>query len=129
MESPLAWLMLAAARKQGGTKENTTTEVTAQKIAATQSVAAAVTNAPPTATVTFGRPDATTGTVLGQLTTSDPEGKKVTVALTSAPSAGTLAYNAKTGVLTYTPTTAQRFMAATASDPDGTTIAMSITVS
>jgi YVTN family beta-propeller protein/VCBS repeat-containing protein len=124
VESPVAWLMLAAARRQVGTTDITTT--TAQ-MAAAQTVAAAVTNQPPTATVTWGRPDATTGAVLGQLSTSDPEGKTVTVTLTSPPSAGTLAYNSKTGVITYTPTTAQRFLAATSSND--ATIAMTLTVS
>ena len=126
-ESPLAWVLLGAARKQIGTTEDAGTDIAAASMAATQTVAAAVANQPPTATVTFGRPDATTGTVTGQLITSDPEGKKVAVALTTAPSAGTLAYNAKTGVLTYTPTSAQRFIAATTSTDD--TIAMTLTVS
>ncbi len=127
-ESPLAWLFLAAARRQVGQTETASIDLTAQPMAATQTVAAAATNQPPTAAVTWGRPDATTGKVLGQLTTSDPEGKAVTVALKSAPSAGTFAYNATTKVITYTPTTAQRFVAATTSNPNDT-IAMTISVS
>jgi YVTN family beta-propeller protein/VCBS repeat-containing protein len=127
VESPLSWILLAASRRQVGTTEDVTTEIQAQQMAATQTVAAADANQPPTASVTWGRPDATTGTVQGQLVTSDPEGKTVTVALTTGPAAGSLAYNATTKVVTYTPTTAQRFVAATTAGDD--TIGMTITVS
>jgi VCBS repeat-containing protein/YVTN family beta-propeller protein len=127
-ESPLAWIFLAAARRQVGLTEEPAADVSVERLAATQTVAAAVANQPPTAAVAWGRPDATTGKVLGQLTTSDPEGKAVTVALKSAPTAGTFAYNATTKVITYTPTTAQRFVAATTSTP-ADTIGMTITVS
>lgn len=127
-ESPLAWVLLGAARRQLGTTEVASTELAAQQMAATQTVAAAAANQPPTATVAWGRPDATTGTVLGQLTTSDPEGSAVTVAMKSGPTAGTFAYNATTKVITYTPTTAQRFVAATTSNPNDT-IGMTITLS
>lgn len=127
-ESPLAWVLLGAARRQLGTTEVASTELAAQQMAATQTVAAAAANQPPTAAVAWGRPDATTGTVLGQLTTSDPEGSAVTVAMKSGPTAGTFAYNTTTKVITYTPTTAQRFVAATTSNPNDT-IGMTITVS
>ncbi|MFG1931307.1 Ig-like domain-containing protein [Mycobacterium sp. NPDC048908] len=125
-ESPLTWVLMAAARRQVGQTEDVSTQVAAQQLAATQTVAAA--DQPPTAAVTWGRPDATTGTVLGKLTTGDPEGKAVTVTLKSAPTAGTFAYNATTRVITYTPTTAQRFVAATTSNPDDT-IGMTVTLS
>lgn len=132
LESPLAWVGLAAARKQLGSPEDASTEATVTATAAAQPVAAAVittavANQPPTATVSWGRPDATTGTVTGQLVTSDPEGKKVTVGLLAGPTEGTLAYNTKTGVVTYTPTSAQRFAASTSAD--ATTIDMTIGVS
>jgi YVTN family beta-propeller protein/VCBS repeat-containing protein len=127
-DSPLSWIFLAAARRQVGQTETANTDLTVQQMAATQTVAAAAADQPPTAAVIWGRPDATTGKVLGQLTTSDPEGKTVTVALKSGPTAGTLAYNSTTKVITYTPTTAQRFVAATTANPDDT-IAMTITLS
>ncbi|SCX32945.1 Ig-like domain-containing protein [Mycolicibacterium fluoranthenivorans] len=123
-DSPLGWVMLGAARREVGTTEDATTEVAARAMAATQTVAAA--NQPPTASVTWGRPDATTGTVLGKLTTSDPEGKAVTVGLGNAPATGTLTYNAKTATLTYTPTTAQRFNVS--ATPTDDTVGMTLTV-
>ncbi|WP_142392711.1 Ig-like domain-containing protein [Mycobacterium sp. 3519A] len=126
-ESPLSWVLLGAARRQVGQTEDVTAEVADAQLAATQTVAAAAANQPPTATVTWGRPDATTGKVLGQLSTSDPEGKAVTVTLKSGPSAGTFAYNSTTKVITYTPTTAQRFVAATTANPEDT-IGMTVSV-
>jgi VCBS repeat-containing protein/YVTN family beta-propeller protein len=164
LESPLAWVALAATRKQLGAVQDASAESTVTAAAAAQPVAAAVTgttaaaaaatnaaatatntpsvavaaaaaavvvaatpaasptvaNQPPSVTVAWGRADATTGTVTGQLVASDPEGKKVTVKLLTAPSTGTLSYNAKTGIVAYTPTSAQRF-AASASTGDSTT--------
>ncbi|TQR83272.1 hypothetical protein D8S82_28010 [Mycobacterium hodleri] len=46
---------------------------------------------------------------------SDPENKKLTYALKAGPTTGKLAFDAKTGTFTYTPTTAQRILAAVAS--------------
>lgn len=126
--SPLGWLLLGAARREVGTTQSTATTVAAVALTASQTVAAASTNQPPTATVTWGRPDATTGTVLGQVTTSDPEGKPVALGLVSGPSAGTVAYNATTHVITFTPTTAQRYAAGLAPDTKGT-VAMTLSVS
>ena len=63
----------------------------------------------------------------GKLTASDPEGKKVTITLTTKPTAGTLVYNASTASFTYTPTTAQRILAG--ATPQADTIAMVVTVS
>ena len=97
------------------------------QIAADQIVAAAVVNKPPTATATFSTANPTTGVVTGKLTGSDPEGTKVTIALTTKPTAGTLVYNATTATFTYTPTTAQRILAGATAQAD--TIAMTITVS
>lgn len=113
-DSPLAWVLLAASRRQVGQPEPVAAGATAAR-----TVAAAVTNAPPTATVTWGRPDATTGAVVGKLTAVDPEGKPVslTVVPPTTPIQGTFAYDTKTTTITYTPTTAQRFAAsATAGD-------------
>ncbi|MGB8404435.1 MAG: tandem-95 repeat protein [Mycobacterium sp.] len=126
-ESPLAWTLLAAARKQVGTTEATAIAATATPMTAAQPVAATVTNQPPTADVTWGRPDATTGKVLGQLSTSDPEGNKVAVGVLTPPSAGTLTYNAKTATFTYTPTTAQRFLASQSSATDTVTMTLGVT--
>ncbi len=107
-DSPLAWALLAAARRQV-----VEPAPVIQTAAFAATVAAAVVNEPPTAAVIWGRPDATTGAVVGRLYASDPEGKKVTVSVLPAasPIPGTLSYNAKTATLTYTPTVAQRFAA------------------
>ena len=97
-------------------------------MAAVQTVAAAVVNKTPTATaVKFSTANPTTGVVTGKLTGSDPEGKKVTIALTTKPAAGTLVYNASTASFTYTPTTVQRILAG--ATPQADTIAMVVTVS
>jgi len=114
-DSPLAWIGLAAVRRP------------VQPVAAVSAATVAATNEPPTVRVVWGRPDATTGAVVGKLTTRDAEGKKVTVALGQAPDAGTLTYNAKTATLTYTPTTAQRFAAA--QTPDADTVTMTLKLS
>lgn len=124
-DSPLAWVLLAAARRQVGQPGQAIADV-----AARQSVAAAVvTNAPPTAAVIWGRPDATTGTVVGQLFASDPEGKKVAVTVVPSPTPipGTVAYNAKTATITYTPTTAQRFAANATPGEDTVAITLRVT--
>jgi VCBS repeat-containing protein/YVTN family beta-propeller protein len=115
-QSPLSWVMLAAARRQIGQ----TSQV------GTQALAAPVVNEQPVATVSWGRPDATTGAVVGKVTATDPEGKKVAVGLASPPADGALVYNAKTATITYTPTTAQRFSASLT--PTDDTIRMTLTV-
>lgn len=121
--SPLAWVLLAAARRQVGRTEP------AEPGIAALTVAAAVVNAPPTATVVWGRPDATTGTVIGQLTARDPEGAAVAVTVVPSPIPvpGTVAYNATARTITYTPTTAQRFAASTSAGDDSVTITLRVT--
>ncbi|MBI5735094.1 MAG: tandem-95 repeat protein [Mycolicibacterium neoaurum] len=123
-DSPLAWVLLGAARRQVGQLEQDVAG-----ISAAHTVAAAVPNAPPTATVIWGRPDATTGTVIGRLVAADPEGKKVAVAVVppAVPVQGTVAYNAKTATITYTPTTAQRFAASTSPGDDSVAITLRVT--
>ncbi|WP_395310575.1 Ig-like domain-containing protein [Mycobacterium sp. AMU20-3851] len=124
-DSPLAWALLAAARRQVGVEP----AAAIQTAAVSRTVAAAVTDAPPSATVIWGRPDATTGTVVGQLIASDPEGKKVAVSVVppATPVPGTLSYNAKTATLTYTPTTAQRFAAWATPGEDVVAITLRVT--
>ena len=123
-DSPLAWVLLAAARRQLGKAQPDGSDV-----ATARTVTAAVTNAPPTAAVIWGRPDATTGTVVGRLVASDPEGKKVVVTVVPSPVAvpGALVYNAKAATITYTPTTAQRFAASTGAGDDSVTITLRVT--
>jgi len=127
-ESPLAWVFLAAARRQiGETEETTTTTLSAATTTTSAVVAAVATNQPPTVSPTFGTPDPTTGTVTGQLGASDPEGQPLTYTVSSAPSSGTLSFDNATGNFTYTPTTAQRISAGLTTADDA--IAMTVTVS
>ncbi|MDF2827666.1 MAG: hypothetical protein K0R01_949, partial [Mycobacterium sp.] len=127
-ESPLAWMFLAAARREIGTAAVTEPAPTAMRLAAAQVVATAVVNQAPTATATFLVPNPLTGAVTGTIVASDPEGVKPTITLTTKPAVGTFVYNATTATFTYTPTTAQRFLAA--ANPTGAgTIAMTVTVS
>ncbi|QEM45265.1 Ig-like domain-containing protein [Mycolicibacterium grossiae] len=125
-ESPLAWLFLAAARREVGTDATATVAPTA-RVAATQVVAAAVVNQAPTAVGTFGTVNPQTGAITGKVVATDPEGVKPTVALTTRPTAGTLTFDATTATFTYTPTAAQRILAG--ATPDADTIAMTVTVS
>jgi YVTN family beta-propeller protein/VCBS repeat-containing protein len=124
VESPLAWLVLAATRRQTG---EATAQATVQRVATSQTLAAAVVNLPPTATPTVQSIDAITGAVTGQLVGTDPEGKKVTYALTTKPVTGTLVFDTTTAKYTYTPTASQRLTAAVTPAMD--TIGMTVTVS
>lgn len=127
-ESPLAWMFLAAARREIGTAAVTEPAPTAMRLASAQVVAAAVVNQAPTATGTFLVPNPLTGAVTGTIVASDPEGVKPTITVTAKPSAGTFVYNATTSTFTYTPTAAQRIIAGV--NPLGAgTIAMTVTVS
>ncbi|TQR86317.1 hypothetical protein D8S82_12100 [Mycobacterium hodleri] len=126
-ESPLAWMFLAAARREVGTAALTESAPATMRLAATQVVGTAVVNQPPTAQATFSTPNPITGVVTGTVVATDPEGKKPTIALTSKPTLGTLVFNATTATFTYTPTTAQRILAGTTTQVD--TIAMTVTVS
>ncbi len=108
--SPLAWVLHgAAARRQVGQTEP------AEPGIAALTVAAAVVNAPPTATVAGAGPTRRPAPSSGQLTARDPEGAAVaaTVVPSPIPVPGTVAYNATARTITYTPTTAQRFAAST----------------
>ena len=69
-------------------------------------------NAPPTATVSVGAPDPTTGIIFGQVNGSDSNGDSLTYSGTSTTSKGSVGVNASTGAFTYTPTAAARQNAA-----------------
>jgi len=114
-ESPVSWVVLAAARKEldglltGSTPANTSSQ------AVVNAAAAPVVNQPPVVNPSSTGVDPTTGTITGTMGASDPESKKLTYALKSGPTTGKLAFDAKTGAFTYTPTTAQRILAAVGS--------------
>jgi YVTN family beta-propeller protein/VCBS repeat-containing protein len=126
-ESPLSWMLLAAARREVGATTDATTGTTALVTAAAQTATSVVVNEPPAAQAVFGTINPTTGTITGQLVGSDPEGKKITFALTTKPTAGTIVYSPSTASFTYTPTTAQRVLASATAAAG--TIAMVVTAS
>lgn len=115
VESPVSWVMLAAARRQiGATRPavnaaaTVSTGQTAPKAGAT---AAAVTNSPPViAKTVLSTPNATTGAVTGTVTASDPNGDAITYKATTS-TKGTVAITTA-GVFTYTPTATARHAAA-----------------
>lgn len=64
-------------------------------------------NAAPTATVTVGAPNPTTGAVLGRIVATDVEGDPLSYSTTSNPTKGTVAVTVN-GSFTYTPTATAR---------------------
>lgn len=73
----------------------------------------------------LGAANPVTGAVTGTVT--DAAGKKLTYTLVTAPTDGTLNVNKTTGAFTYTPTAAQRVLAAL--DPDARSAVFTLTVS
>jgi large repetitive protein len=126
-ESPLAWVFLAAARRQIGQTEETSPTTLTAEATTSATLAAVAANQPPTVTPGLGTPDPVTGTVTGQLGASDPEGQPLSYAVSTAPSSGTLSFDNGTGNFTYTPTTTQRILAGVTTATD--TVAMTVTVS
>lgn len=111
VESPLSWVVLAAARRFG-----VADEVIARSALHTSpvqaAVAAAAPNLPPLiGTALFGTPNPVTGAVTGQIVANDPELKKLSFALVAPPAEGKLTFDTKTGAFTYTPSAAQRVLA------------------
>lgn len=127
VDSPLGWVLLAAARRQVGQPDEAaiaTSTTSVQPMLMTALVA----DLPPTVTAVFGTPVRGTGVVTGQVVGTDPEQRALTYKLTAAPTAGKLVFDSTTAKFTYTPTTAQRITAGvTATTTD--TIAMTVTVS
>lgn len=122
-ESPLAWIFVAAARRQIGVPEP---EI--EPTATLAVTAALVENQAPTiGTPAIDTPVAVTGVVTGQVVATDPEGQALTYTLTTPPPAGKLVFDSATAKFTYTPTTSQRISAGATSTVD--TIAMTVTVS
>lgn len=119
-ESPVSWVVLAAARKEldslltGSAPVNTGSQTTTAQ-AVVNAAAAPVVNQPPVVNPSSTGVDPTTGTITGTMGASDPENKKLTYALKTGPTTGKLTFDAKTGAFTYTPTTAQRILAAVGS--------------
>lgn len=111
VESPTAWVALAAARREVETLLTGAKPEDSGAALSTAQAAAAV-NAPPTiGAPTYSPADPTTGAVTGKVVATDPEGKKLSYTLVAAPAEGKLLFDNKTGAFTYTPTTAQRLLA------------------
>ncbi|MGJ6126467.1 Ig-like domain-containing protein [Mycolicibacterium sp. Y3] len=70
-------------------------------------------NAAPTATVSVGKPNTTTGIVTGTVKGADAEKDPLSYSAAPGTSKGTVTLNASTGAFTYTPTDAARHAAAT----------------
>ncbi|OBB75606.1 YncE family protein [Mycobacterium sp. 852014-52144_SCH5372336] len=127
-ESPLSWVVLAAARRFSAEADADAAVQPAAQMATVQTLnsvtsapvtAAAVVNQPPIIEEpAFGTPDPRTGATAGQIVAKDPEGKKLSYALTSGPSEGKLVFDKRTGAFTYTPTASQRVVAGLTPDTD-----------
>lgn len=113
----------AAARHAAGaltgaiTEDSFTVTITDAKGAITTklvSVAIAPANKAPTATVTQGKPNATTGTVTGTVKGADADKDKLTYSTPVSTAKGTVTINATTGAFSYTPSVDARGAAAAA---------------
>ncbi|MBU3751699.1 MAG: hypothetical protein FGM52_14875, partial [Mycobacterium sp.] len=103
VESPVGWVMLAAARRQLGTLG-----VPAPPSAA---VTTAAVNDPPVITnVVLSAPNSTTGALTGTVTAADPNADRITFKATTS-TRGTVSITSA-GVFTYTPTATARHAAA-----------------
>lgn len=138
VDSPVSWVMLAAARRQIGAANAaipaaaavSTGQVVAPAAASAASgfPAAAVANRPPVInSVTLGAPNTSTGAVSATVKAIDPDGKKLTYkAASSAKGKVTIS---SAGVLTYTPTATARHAAArVGATPAVTTDTVTVTV-
>jgi len=135
IESPMAWVMTAAARRQLDATATSTsiapaTVDTSQTMGDTTTFALAAAdpvNAPPTSPgATLAAPDPGTGVVTGSLNFTDPNGDAITYAVVEGPAGGTLVLDAD-GTFAYTPTQLTRLTAGSTLTPDfdGFTVAAS----
>jgi VCBS repeat-containing protein len=128
VQSPVSWVMLAAARRELDAPKAATAPaatVSTGQLAAPAATtvpvpAPAATNRPPVISdVVLSTPNATTGAVTGTVKASDPDGNPLTYKATTGAwifaalgkPAGTVSMSTN-GVLTYTPTAAARHLAA-----------------
>ena len=86
----------------------------------------AETNSPPEVLDPFSRPDLATGTVIGTVDATDPDGDPLSYAVTAAPTSGTVTVDAATGAYTYTPNDAARLQAAQTSTRDTDTFIVTV---
>jgi VCBS repeat-containing protein/YVTN family beta-propeller protein len=121
VQSPVSWVMLAAARRELDApqvvKAPAATVSTGQPVAPAATTvavpgAAATNSAPVIASVTLGAPNATTGAVTGTVKASDPNGDRMTYKATVASAAKGAVTITTAGVFTYSPTATARHAAA-----------------
>jgi YVTN family beta-propeller protein/VCBS repeat-containing protein len=121
VQSPVSWVMLAAARREldapKAVKAPAATVSTGQLVAPAATTvavpgAAATNSAPVITSVTLGAPNATTGTVTGTVKASDANGDRMTYKATVASAAKGKVTITTAGVFTYTPTATARHAAA-----------------
>ncbi len=121
VQSPVSWVMLAAARRELDAPKAVTapaaTVSTGQLVAPAATTvavpgAAATNSAPVITSVTLGAPIATTGTVTGTVKASDANGDRMTYKATVASAAKGKVTITTAGVFTYTPTATARHAAA-----------------
>ena len=135
-ESPVAWAMFAALRRQSDEDAGTEQKLVsaADPVASTLSVEdaaepmmamAAVANAAPSASPVVGSPDQSTGAVAVALNAVDADGNPLTYSVTTKPVNGTVTVAGPS--VTYTPTVAARLAAGstTGVDFDSFTVAVS----
>ena len=117
-QSPVSWMVLAAARREFGQQRTASAPAavvsTGQVLSPAAAVtAAAVTNSPPViSTVTLATPNATTGSVVGTVKATDPNGDKMTYKASVTSAAKGAVATTTAGVFTYTPTATARHAAA-----------------
>ncbi len=120
IESTLAWVALAATRRELGTLgarrgiEDTTSAVAPGQLLNAEAVALPSANGAPTITkTTVGKPSASTGAIAGSVTATDPEKDLLTYTVDStATTHGTVSIDPAKGKFVYTPTAAARHAAA-----------------
>ncbi len=126
-QSPVSWMVLAAARRQFGQQRTASAPAavasTGQVLSPAAAVtAAAVTNSPPViGSVALSAPNATTGAVVGTVKATDANGDKLTYKATVASAAKGAVAITTAGVFTYTPTATARHAAAKAGATAATT--------
>ncbi|MEH3138907.1 MAG: Ig-like domain-containing protein [Mycobacterium kyogaense] len=120
-DSPLAWALLAFARRQGNQQSNQIGTGTPTVSTGELVDAAADDNNPPTGRVVVGSPSPFTGRVTGRVIGSDEDRDPLTYSGPTSTAKGTVVVSS-TGRFTYTPTAAARHAAAKsgATDADKT---------
>lgn len=112
-DSPLAWALLAFARRQANQQSNRIGSGTSTVSTGELIDGAADDNTPPVARVVVGSPSWFTGRVTGRVIGSDADRDRLTYAGPTATAKGTVVVS-PTGRFTYTPTAAARHAAAQA---------------